>query len=738
MTEAGVKDAGPRTDEQFAEALAEGIRIEPDPEAGETFSTHAVMTGGTRIDEVSAERDVILRDKIVNYSLSEKTRGREPAPLTMSRELVEAARHAFIPPSGFGEMSIRHHILIIRVGRGRGGGTAATRLLLDSGVGTVKELAPDVALRRLTAERLEPRVGYLLRNAAASVIDELTEFEIARLCESLGERDSRLVLTVDPRVRFPESLLDRYAADVGEPPAAGDVLSIHLRRRLQERDPDGRRVEEILEHPTVLEMLASSADRNDRVARAASFARIIADAEQAGDFDLAKIAEALKRITGASFDGWFDGLELGDRCFAIALATLTGYSYEIVSEAATRLEEELLPPVAPAPGEQRPDPFRIRRTERLATVLARVSSHPVLTRYGVTPMEVVTFIDPSLSRQILDRVWSEYPETRPKLLQWLRGLARHPVRDVRRGAANSVGVFAVQAFDYVRRFVIEPWAVSADAVDRQAAAMALISPAQDASVSHATRQMLWEWHLDRSAVQLRNTAVRAYGHLGHVDIDEALDAFAHLATENRYNLSQVIANSITLIIVNGDEQVGLETVRRLRLWAGSPDVDPPVGSIRAHRESTWQDDEADRRARMFVAFFAFLTAAADAKLVRPVDDRPDATAWYGLLWLAHRSADIAEVIADLWGEALVNPVSHEAASDVLTVWAISIETDSLGREAFARLVAAAVRHRRRARVTVTKLARSWSARSDADAPLAAAAVLAALTEPGISTESNGQ
>jgi hypothetical protein len=723
--------------QQVPDVLPGIMPADPEPQGSAAFGDEPMMTGGTRVDEANAEQDVILGDKIVNYALSEKVRGREPAPLTVSRELIEEVRHAFMPPAGFAEISIKHHLLIIRVGRGRGGGTAATRLLLDSGVRTVKELAPDVALRRLTARRLEPRAGYLLRNAAASVLEELTEFEIARLCESLGECDSRLVLTVDPRVRFPEALHDRYTADIGDPPAAGDVLSVHLRRRLREHDPGGRRADEILAHPTVVDMLKNSAGRDDRVARAASFARILADAEKAGEFDLTKIAEQVSRITDASFDAWFDALGPGDRCFAISLATLPGYSYEIVSEAATQLEQMLLPPVPPAPGEPRPDPFRIRRTERLDTVLARVSGRQVLTRYGVTPMEIVTFIDPSLSRQILDRVWSEYPDIRPSLLEWLRALAGHPVLAVRRGAASSVGVFAVQAFDYVRRLVIEPWAGSGEVKDRQAAAVALISPAQDPSVSAATRQMLREWHLDRSPVPLRNTAVRAYGYLGDLEIDEALDAFAHLATESRRDLSQVIANSITLIIVRGDDKAVLETLRRLRVWIDCPVVEPPEGSIRAQRETAWEQDEADQRVRLFVAFVAFLTAAADAKLVKPVDDRPDATAWFGLLWLADRSAEIAAVVADLWREALVNPVSHQAASNVLTVWAISIEDDAVGRAAFARLVAAVVQDRRRVRVVVTQLTRSWRTRTDAGAPRTAAAVLAALAGPGAETAGSG-
>jgi hypothetical protein len=703
---------------------AESAPVSRDPDPEGEFADQGVMTGGTRVDEVKAERDVIFRDKIVNYAYNEKVRGREPAPLTVGREVLDEARTAFVPPAGFTALPAGQ-LLIIQVGRGRGGGTAATRRLLDAGVRTVKEFAPDVALRRLTPARLEPGTGYLLRNAAASVVEELTEFEITRLDGCLAERDSRLVLTVDPRVRLPESLLGRYVADLGDPPTADAILAAHLRRRLRSRDPDGVRTEEILGHPMVAEMLADSAQREDRVARAASFARILADAEHAGDFDLKRIADQLARITGKAFEAWFDQLSLESRCFAIALATLPGHSYESVSEAAIRLEQTLSPPVPPAPGEKPPDPFRIRRTERLNTVLARVSGRPMLTRYGVTPMEVVTFIDPSLIRLILDRVWAEYPEIRPDLLTWLRELARHPVRAVRYGAAGSVGVFAVQAFDYVRRTVIEEWARSDDVLDRQAAAVALISPAQDPSVSAATRSMVWEWHLDRSPLPLRNTAARAYGHLGEIETAEALDAFGHLATE--VDLFQVTANSITLIIARGDEVAALETLRRLCYWIDGPDVDPPAGSFQEYSWLAGQDDEVGREVRTNFAYFAFLLASIDARLVDPVDDRPDATAWFGLLWLADRNPEIAAAVAELWGNALIHPVSYEDAAEVLTVWAINVETDSVGRAAFGRLVAAAVAGRRRAYDTVVKLTRSWTTRTDADAPRAAEAVLAALT-----------
>ncbi|GAA2392359.1 hypothetical protein [Dactylosporangium salmoneum] len=717
------------SDQQLSEALVRGLRGEAGGDDNEPFGEPGIMTGGTRIGEVSAERDAILGDKISHtYFLGGAAREREPAPLTVSRQTLEEVRHAFVAPKGFDQLSVRQHLLILRVAGGRGGGTAAIRLLLDEGVADVRELAPDAALRRISADRLEPRVGYLLRNATRTVVEELTEFDVARLCEELGARDGRLILTVDPAVRIPAGLLEReYTATLPDGPTALDVLAAHLRHRLRHQETGSRRADEIVGHESVIGMVAEWADREDRASRAAAFARVLADAERADDFDLERIRDRLNRVADAKFEAWFDDLDYGNRCFAISLATLPGYSYEIVSDAAAELERTLTPPVAREPGTPPPDPFKTLRSSRLDAVLARVSCRPVPTRYGITPMEIVGFIDQSLSWRILHRVWTEYPQTREALLQWLRALARHPVVAVRQGAANAVGVFAVQAFDYVRRYVIHPWALSPNAVDRHAAATALMAPAGDAAVSGATRLMVYEWHLDVSKPNVRNTAARAYGCIGLADLEEALDAFAHLVTGPDH-LVQVVANSITSLIVQADDKSVLTILRQLRYWMTSPVLDPPNGSARARRDSTPQERAEDQRSRLYAAYFAFLTVAVDAKLVKPVDDRAEATAWHGLLWLADRNGDIAEVVGGLWATALVHPISHTAAVGVLESWAETVEPDGRGRDTLARLLASATRDNTRARGVVYQQARDWRAGTDATAPRTAEAVLAALPD----------
>ncbi len=722
-SEVGV-EAG-STEEQLSGRMVEGLRPDAE-EAGAAYESN-LMVGGVQADEIKADRDFVGRDK-VNIYLGASGRGREPVPLALGREELDPIQHTFVPPGGFAELSLERRLLIIRVGARRGGRTAAARLLLDYGVSAVKVLAPDVALRRLTAKRLESQVGYLLPNAGATVLEDLTGFEIERLHECLGDLDSRLVLTVDPKARLPQALIDDYTASLGDPPAAAEVLGAHLRRHLRWVDPDGVRTAEILAEPLVREMLADIAERDDRVRRAASLARTLAGDERAGSLDLERIRRQLKQFSDATFETWFDRLDASSRCFAISLATLPGYSYEVVSDAAAQLERTLMPPAQPAPGEPPPDPFRNRRTTLLETVQARVTNQPVRTRYGVTPMEVVHFGDRGLPQQVLTGVWAEYAEIRDGLLEWLRNLARHPVAAVRIGAAEAVGVFAVHAFDYVRRSVIGPWAQSPNTLDRQAAAAALQRPARAAAVSQATRSMLYDWHLDRSDDPFRITAARAYGHLGLLDLETSLDAFAHLATDA--NLAPVLASSITSVIVRGDEQLTLSVLERLRLWTSrpAPVIEPPEDSQRARRELTPKERLDDQQARLFVAYYAFVYAASRAQMREPVGTHPGASAWHGLLWRSDTSPAIAAVVAALWADALLHPIAREAAQQALTAWAEVVDGDPVGREALAGLLERVTGGNRRAYSAVRQLARRWH--SERTAPDAGGAVLKRLDHVG--------
>jgi hypothetical protein len=397
------------------------------------------------------------------------------------------------------------------------------------------------------------------------------------------------------------------------------------------------------------------------------------------------------------------------------------------------LENALRPPSTESQEPEERDPFEVRRTERLEAALARISYRSQPSPYGPVPMEVVGFIDPSLPRQVLNRVWTEYAEVRPTLLQWLRDLARHPVPPVREGAAEAVGVFLVQAFDYVRRHVIFPWAVSSEALDRQAAALALTVPAADPTLSPVTWRMVHEWHLDHAAPPWRNTAARAYGQLGLADLDTALNAFDHLATEvdAASGLPAVIANSITLLIVRGDEAVARRLLDRLHRWATGATFEAPEQSRRAKQVRTAAEQRADRRARTFTGYFAFLTAAQKAVLVNPVDDRPDAAAWHGLLWLADRNPVLHQSIARLWAEALVSPIAYDAAGGVLSEWAVRVDGDERGRSALGGLLAvAAGPDQGRVRATVLRHARTWAAGRKPAAPRTAEVVLQTLLAQG--------
>ncbi len=735
------------SDQELSDALLEGMRSDRESEdarsdglddedigggSGESGDGRPTMTGGTRVDEVTAHHDVVFRDKISNYYGASRAPAREPSPLPVGRDVLDDIRHAFVFPDRFQEIVVKQSFLILRVRVGQGGSTAAMRLALDAGASTIKELAPDTKLRWLTTARMENGVGYVLCNAASAVLGELNEFEVGRLREALGRQGAWLILTVDPRTPFPDSLLADCVAELGDPPSAVDVLAAHLRRQLRSHDPDGSRTAEILGDADVLSLLAESEDRDDRVARAARYARILADAAKADDFALDRIRDQLTRLNSNSFEAWFEGLDPSTRCFVIALAALPDFSYEVVSDAAAALGEALPKRAGKDADTLSHDPFAVGRTARLEAAFARVTYVSQQTRYGPTPVEIVRFLDRTYPRRVLNRIWTEHAEVRSALLQWLRDLARHPIGSVRHGAARAVGVLASQAFDYVRRYVIWAWASSTSPTDRQAAAFAVTVPAADPTLSAVTRRMLYHWHLDTSGPTWRNTAARAYGQLGLTDLDTALDAFCHLATETEHGLPKVVANCVTLLIVRSDEKGALKVLERVSAWAAGQDYDAPADSYRADTQYTRQQRNEDIRARTFTAYFAFLTAAVDAVLTEPVDDRPEAVAWPGLLWLAEHNPALHNVIARLWAEALVNPIAHATAEAVLGAWANRIDSDPCGRTALIRLMSTASRTHNHGRIrgAILRQARLWAAAKDPAAPRTARELTHALTSDG--------
>src|SRR6266508_2544548 len=194
------------SDQELSDALLEGMRSDRESEdarsdglddedigggSGESGDGRPTMTGGTRVDEVTAHHDVVFRDKISNYYGASRAPAREPSPLPVGRDVLDDIRHAFVFPDRFQEIVVKQSFLILRVRVGQGGSTAAMRLALDAGASTIKELAPDTKLRWLTTARMENGVGYVLCNAASAVLGELNEFEVGRLREAHGRDPGR-------------------------------------------------------------------------------------------------------------------------------------------------------------------------------------------------------------------------------------------------------------------------------------------------------------------------------------------------------------------------------------------------------------------------------------------------------------------------------------------------------------------------------------------------------------------
>lgn len=685
--------------------------------------------------------DVVGRDK-TSHGGPEVASQTAPRWLRVPAEDLALAQAAFVKPDGFDLLAPqlrRRRVMILRVAPGRGGRTATLRLLDDLGARPILQLPTDTDLRRVDASQIMAGGGCLLRDAGPGWASRLTELDLQRLNQDFARRNAWLVLVVDAKARFADQILAEYVSDLGEAPPAEEVLSMHLRHLL---GPGSREVgDAVINDADVAGLLRTLLDRPDRISRAAELAVLLAEETREVELGVALIAvrQRMARLADGNFEAWFDGLtELGDRCLALALGVLHGatregaFSFELVSEAAQSLEHRLR--VEDESDRDKPsppvDPFAVRRGERLERIRAQLIKVNQNTPYGRLPVDVARFDDTDWPRRILTRVWREHPGVRTQLLDWLRELARHPVLRVRVHAATAVGLLSCLSFDYIRRTVIEPWSLSAHGPEREAAASALKIPADHDDFATPVRRMVAQWSRDDAAETRRCTAARAHGiSLGVRDAGYALRSLGRLAGGQQGHISltmlQAIRNSLSDLIVNGDESVAEEVLVAVRDWA-IDGREPPLSEAAESRQRLPKENKERQRIRQATGFYAFLGIASTLRMRAAVDDRPDAVAWPGLLWVAEGDATHHTAIAELWGRAVVDNLAHEMAGNVLWSWARTVDPDDRGRAALATLLVAAA-NRERTYLVIHRHAQNWTTdRQDQRAARTGAVVIEAL------------
>jgi hypothetical protein len=142
---------------------------------------------------------------------------------------------------------------------------------------------------------------------------------------------------------------------------------------------------------------------------------------------------------------------------------------------------------------------------------------------------MAAFQDSRVAPQLLDTVWMLYPSARPALVDWLGELAVDGRPLVRTRASAAAALLTRSDLSSGLAHLIEPWADSRSYAARLAAANALTL----AHLLHAVAipQILHSWCTGDDESR-RWTAIRAYGLLGPVLPDDALQALITAAREH--------------------------------------------------------------------------------------------------------------------------------------------------------------------------------------------------------------
>ncbi|XRQ12198.1 hypothetical protein ACN3XK_15270 [Actinomadura welshii] len=611
---------------------------------------------------------------------------------------VEEAERAFVEPDDFDELHRRargRRIVILQGDRDSGRFAAARRLLcvLCEGDRALFGVDPAIELHELTSEDLTEGAGYVYRDPVRP--GALTAFGLDKVAALLEDADARLVITVDSA----RPLADPRAAElVLRPGRVRDRREIV--RALLALELGTAKAGILLGEPGVPELLDEQLSLDGPPRHARSVARELLHAYRQA-LPIARTAEqALRLRDDEQLAEWFASLKsLSLQCMAVSAAVLNGEPYETVALAAMRLRNGL-EPGSPHRDSLRglDDPLTPTRRKWLSSLGARTVPSTVRLRYGATaPTEVIRYLDPYAQGKVLGYFWSEFDEQRPRLLDWLRWCAEHPLESVRARTAVATGFLATRAFDLVRALVIEPMARDGGPRDRTVAAAALhATVTQRPALGESVQELLRGWSKPGRPVQLRATSARAWRVEYEAGASAALDRLEQHASDDTVGVVAAVCESVTELWET--EWDGAEVPARLLGWTRA----------------------SDENLRL-TARLAFLIAAGQLVRRLPGDDFD----WPGLLHIAAMDAARMHDIAALWREVLNDRVVQEKAHEVLAEWARTADEAPVVRRSLARLARAVAADR----TTAGRLryaARGWAADKAASASSSSADVLTAL------------
>lgn len=588
------------------------------------------------------------------------------------RSVAELA-DVYVAPVDFArarEPFANNHRLLLLGSRARWGNTAtAIRLLGD--FPTVYQLRFADDLAALPVEDLPTGSGYLLDAIDGRALVTVRLQDLETLEDRLARSGSRLVVITDAERAVEHGSRPMWRT-LAAPPSAYDVVLRHLRRRMGSAD---RAVASVDGSGLIEELRGTTADTFD-IHRLVELASDLAAVAQ-GHCTLAEAMDRFANQATRAVEQWIDDevTDRGDLALVLSLAVLDGMPYDAISRWATDLERRWTAedPVGSA---TEPSSRRRNRRSRLAAARARLTTETWRTRYGPARLEIASFVNDSYPQRVLRHYWHEYDFDRQLILDWLCAVADDVEVRVGTRAAIAVGYLGTFAFDTVRRDVIVPWVGSGKGDERELAVAALALPARSPDTAARAIRLVGEWSR-RTSAAARMTAARALGgSVGPVLSGGPDNELTRLAKGADGRLATALGDSIAELIVEAELPRQVELLGLLDAWSTE-----------------------GRNGRQLAGVLGFLEVAW--ALWTKVDDK----SWPTLLWLVECGREdhdngsarrAREIVAALWGRALVAPGADNGLRIVLGSWADAAQRDPDLRPAFVGLFAEAARTPRQA------------------------------------------
>lgn len=591
---------------------------------GVFFASEAHVTGDVigrgQVKQILRETSEISVESVAGHVLSED---------------LDKVRAVYIKPSPYDrayQILTEGQVLVLWGQAHWGKWTTSLHLLLSLQVEEILEIKPDVALDDILSLEVAEKRGYFIDTLSPDSTQKLSPALLNRLGEHFRKKGSYLIITVDSRVSLSKTALSKNLVIWNDVPDPIQLLRAHLSWYLTNREELSQAIE-LSKSNEVQQFLASHLLPGEVDRLAELIAQVV--------HNELKLTDALSRFESRALqqvEEWFENhTELEKRTFMIALAVLSGASYQSVVSADERLQSILKPPTDERGSSESQSIFS-SRSQRVQESCAHLSQGYEETEFGRSPVEILELDNPAFQPAILRHVWNEYDRLRKPLVDWLRGLGIQSSFEIRVRAAAAVGELSKHNFGYIKEEILLPWANHQDKQARAAAAFALGIPVWEGEFAPQVLGLLHHWSTLRNNWRLNWTAAAAYGGLVGLRFpDIALRDLHNIALAEDLRLFSVLTRSVVNLIHAGqvDPNYYLKVLDALISW-----TDPPTDRIVA-----------------LMGLLIFLDSALEAK----TEAIPDADKWPTLLWLAQKDTIYQERIVSLWHRALnTKPVRKPA------------------------------------------------------------------------------